>query len=183
MGGSPAHPPTTAARIVDGSTSESALTTKFSGGGNTGSTSSLNVINYFYNYQIQQKQMQQMPDASLTLAQGIARDSGNMSVGLDCATEAGLTGAGSYLGISAPTPNPARQVAESASGVIAVAGKEGVGAMAANGVRAFGPSVAKAVGAFAERNASNVVPGALAVQGYIAAHDAYNAYNACNGYP
>jgi hypothetical protein len=35
------------------------LTTNFSGGGNTGSTSSLDVMSYFFNYQIQQRQLQQ----------------------------------------------------------------------------------------------------------------------------
>jgi hypothetical protein len=158
------------------------LYTNYSGSSNSNSFVNLDVMSYFMNDQIQQRQLQQMPDASSALAQGIARDTGNLSVGLDCATKAGYTGAASYFGIS-PTPNPARQVAESASGVIAVAGTEGVGAMAANGVKVLGPQVAKAFGAFAERNAGKVVPGALAVQGYIAAHDAYNAYNACNGHP
>lgn len=124
---------------------------------------------------------EQIPDPSLELAQGIAKDTGNLSVGLDCATEAGFVGAASYLGVSSPTPNPARQVAESASAVLAVAGKEGVGAMAANGVRVLGPTVAKAVGTFAEKNAEKVVPFALVVQGGLAAKDAINAYKACNG--
>ena len=35
------------------------LTTNFSGGGNAGSTSSLDVMSYFFNYQIQQRQLQQ----------------------------------------------------------------------------------------------------------------------------
>ena len=126
-------------------------------------------------------QPQQMPDASLLLAQGIAKDTGNLSIGLDCATEAAFTGGASYFGVSSPTPNPARQVAESASAVLAVSGKEGVGAMAANGVRVLGPTVAKAVGTFAEKNAAKVVPFALAIQGGLAAKDAINAYKACNG--
>jgi RHS repeat-associated protein len=119
-------------------------------------------------------------DPAEQLAIGVTINTGNLSQGLQCATEAGLAGVASYLGVSRPTPNPARQVATTVSDVLAIAGKEGFGAAVGNTARVFGPTVAKAFGAFAAKNATKFVPVALAAQGVLAANDAINAYNLCN---
>lgn len=48
-----------------------------------------------------------------------------------------------------------------------------------NGVRVLGPKVATVDGEIAAKDITKVVPFALAVQGGLAAHDAYNAYHGC----
>ncbi len=132
-----------------------------------------------YRNNLQSLQPAQISLAGKQFIQIVAQQTEPVNTALNCGAYSGLQGAGTFLGVSGPSPNPALEVANSARGIMTTAGKEGVRAAVTSGIRVLGPKVATAAGVIAGRNAAKIVPGALAVQGALAAGDAYNAYRTC----